>query len=143
MTSSSPQIAEFFGVILAYTEIIEKFGKFPLHWDQKNLVFRLDWRFRPYFKFWVKIVTSFVVLVIPAYSIVLRFLVNKLYFMGTLEDGVPLPVVTLSILTTALVAYSVVTSIPIIVLDEGFITGEINHAFKMFGNLRECKSIIL
>ncbi|OXA49392.1 hypothetical protein Fcan01_15806 [Folsomia candida] len=97
MTSDSIEITEFFGVILAYAEIMEKsflFGKCPMQWDPKNHVARLDWGFLRCFKFWVKIVTSFLFLFLPVFSIQLRFLVNKLSILGTFEDNVPLTVVS-------------------------------------------------
>lgn len=140
MPPSSPEVTEFFGVFIAYTEIIEKsrlFGKCPFHWNYDGNRLTVDSRFFPYCKFWIKIGIAILSVIIPTVTVLLRYLNSKLS-AGEKEE-VPLGVISIYSSVILLLIGVVVILMPIIVLWDRYAVDEIDRSFKIFLSLSEGK----
>lgn len=119
MPPASPQITEFFGVFLAYTEIVEKsrlFGKCPLHWNYERNRLTVDLKFFPYCKFRIKIAISFPSLIIPTASLLLGYLYHKLYGVENPLGNVPFWVISIYSAAVILMMGIGVIILPVLVL---------------------------
>lgn len=142
MSTYSTQLTEFFGVFLAYHEIMEKsclFAKCPFHWDDKNHILRLDHKFRQHYNFWIKNGITLIFIFTPTSLILLRYFVKKLGFLDPFEDNVPPIVVTLYVIAALLVISLSVLIMPLVVMGDKFVFGEIQYAFEVFCDLGKCK----
>ncbi|OXA41642.1 hypothetical protein Fcan01_23808 [Folsomia candida] len=125
----SPQVSEFFGVFLIYTEIIEKsrlFGICPFHWNSKRERMTVDFKFFPYYKFWTRIATTFLTTVIPALSLLGR------YYTKELHEIIPHGAISFYCAAIVILIGVKVIILPVIILWNVYVMQEIERSFNMF-----------
>lgn len=138
MFPQPPEITEFFGAFLAYSEIMEKshmFGKFPLHWDVTACRLVLDLDFSRDYKVLIRLGTFFIAFTIPGIGILLRSLSNKLGFFSHFKDSVPQDVIALY--AVAFVVFLGIFALfsPILFIWKIYTEDEIERSFVMFQRL--------
>lgn len=139
MSNLPSEITEFFGVFLAYSDIMERsplFGKFPLHWDPTKYRLLLDFNFARDYKSLIKIGLLFGGLFFPAMSILLRWLSNKFQLCAHFEDNVPYDVICAYIVAVVMFLSICAVLIPIVFLWKIY-AGE--ESFAMFQRLSNGK----
>lgn len=134
-------ITELFGVLLAYTEIMEKhvlFGKCPFHWNKNDQRPHVRFEIFGCFKFWIKLVILTATLAIPCNLIILRFLINKFALFGyCFEDNLPINFISTNISCAVVVGTILLIFLPVMAFWESMAVPEIERTFGIFQRLRK------
>lgn len=145
MCHPPPEITDFFGVFLAYSDTMENshlFGKLPLHWDPTKYRFVLDFKFSRDYKSLIRIGFSFMALIFPVVTILVAYLSKKFVFIEIFphfKDIVPFDVVNLQVFILVILFGVFVIFFPVIFFWKNYTAGEMERSFVMFKRLSKGK----
>lgn len=143
MANPEPEISEFFGAFLVYSEIMEKsflFGKFPFHWDPIKGRLLLDFHFSRDYKSLVKTGIFLVTTLFPGIVVFLRSLHNKLQLSPHFEDYFASDGVMIAYLVMLVVLLGDFALFMVVILFwKSYTEGEIERSFCMFRQLSKGK----
>ncbi|OXA45850.1 hypothetical protein Fcan01_18944 [Folsomia candida] len=143
MANPEPEISEFFGAFLVYSEIMEKsflFGKFPFHWDPIKGRLLLDFHFSRDYKSLVKTGIFLVTTLFPGIVVFLRSLHNKLQLSPHFEDYFASDGVMIAYLVMLVVLLGDFALFMVVILFwKSYTEGEIERSFCMFRQLSKVR----
>lgn len=138
MCTPPPEITEFFGPLLAYSDIMEKsylFGKFPFHWDIAKFRFVLDFKWTRDYKPLIRIGCSFITFIFPVITIVLASLTDKLQICIHFENRVPYDVILMQVFILVMLLGMFAIFVPVMFFWKIYMVGEMERSFVMFQQL--------